>query len=214
MVAPRADRARAGRMGSVVRLGGGCGNGEQQRRTRYIGMLPVGPGHPLRRLFAGLVEQVFNVDIGICDPGLTDYLGELLTDFVHVDRIFALRTVTDEVIREVSRMEAEANLGGDMDDTHRRRLINKYIGDFTLFWAGVYPENLRPRRQGGVSRLDAYLVQGKRSYGIASELTGAHEQPPAEVLQRLSRQFEFCVHGLSLVRASWDRLRNADDDHN
>jgi hypothetical protein len=76
---------------------------------------------------------------------------------------------------------------------------------YTLFWTGLYPENLRPRFQAGVGRLEAYLRQGKLSYGIASELTADREQPPAAVLQQLSEQFEFCVHGLQLVRASWER---------
>ncbi len=170
--------------------------------------MTLGPEHdnPLRRLFGGLVEQVFMVDLGICDTGLTDYLGELLTEFVHIDRIYPLRTVDNQVIREISRMEAEAAVGPGLSATRRRRLINKYIGDFTLFWTGVYPEHLRPRKLGTVDRFDAYLRQGKLSYGIASELTAPREHPPAEVLQQLSEQFEYCVHGLRLVRASWERL--------
>jgi len=162
--------------------------------------------HPLRRLFDGLIEQVFMVELGICDPIVTDYLGEMLADFVHIDRIYRLRSVDGEVIRELSQMEAAATLGVGADETRRRRLINKYIGDFTLFWTGVYPESLRARHPGDVDLLDAYLRQGKRSYGIASELTLAEEQPPAEVLQQLSEQFEFCVHGLRLVRAGWEEL--------
>jgi hypothetical protein len=169
-------------------------------------------GGSLRRLFDGLVEQVFIVDLGICDPPLTAYLGDLLADFVHVDHIYRLRTVDNEVIRELSQMEALASLGPAVDETRRRRLINKYIGDFTLFWTGVYPEHLRPRR-GEVNRLDLYLRQGRRSYGIASELTREHDRPPAEVLQQLSEQFEYCVHGLQLVRASWEQL-GGSLDHN
>lgn len=168
------------------------------------------PNHPLRRLFNGLVEQVFQVDIGLCAPTVTDYLGELLAEFVHIDRIYALRSIDREVIRELSRMEADADLGPGVSETQRRRLVNKYIGDFTLFWAGVYPEQLCPRRQGGVGRLHEYLLQGKRSYGIASELTRPDDAPPADVLQCLSEQFECCVHGLHLVRAGWERLSNAD----
>lgn len=164
-------------------------------------------GGSLRRLFDGLVEQVFIVDLGICDPPLTAYLGDLLADFVHVDHIYRLRTVDNEVIRELSQMEALASLGPAVDETRRRRLINKYIGDFTLFWTGVYPEHLRPRA-GRVSRLEVYLQEGKRSYSIASELTREHERPPAEVLQQLSEQFEYCVHGLHLVRASWEEMVN------
>lgn len=164
------------------------------------------PGHPLRRLFDGLVEQVFMVDLGLCDLRLTEYLGELLVDFVHVDRINRLRTVDGEVIRDLSRMEAAARLGPDADDPRRRRLVYKHIGDYTLFWTGLYPERLRPRHQGGIDQLDVYLRQGKRSYGIAGELTAAQDRPPADVLLQLSEQFEYCVHGLHLVRAGWERL--------
>jgi hypothetical protein len=87
--------------------------------------------------------------------------------------------------------------------------VNQYIGDFTLFWAGVYPEILRPRHCG-VDRLVPYVQVGKRSYGIASELSGTHDVPPAELLAQLSDQFEFCVHGLHLVRAGWEQLAQAD----
>jgi hypothetical protein len=164
------------------------------------------PNNPLRKLFAGLVEQAFIVDLGICQPQVTDYLSDMLAEFVHVDRIFRLQTVDHEVIRELSQMEAEAHLGGALDETRRRRLINRYIGDFTLFWTGVYPENLRARRQAGLDRFEQYLRQGKVSYGIASELTATSEHPPADVLQQLSEQFEYCVHGLHLVREGWERL--------
>ena len=165
----------------------------------------IAKDHPLRRLFGGLVEQVFMTEMGICDPRLTDYLSAMLTDFVHVDAIYRLRTADGRVIREVSRVEAEAYLGPEIDPTARRRVINRYIGDFTLFWTGVYPESLRPRR-GVVGRLSQYLVQGKRSYDIASELSPADADPPAALLRQLSREFESCVHGLNLVRESWQRL--------
>ncbi len=164
------------------------------------------PQHPLRQLFSGLIEQVFMVEIGLCEPRLTDYLGDLLADFVHVDHIYRLHDVDHHVIRDLARMEADARLGPDISDTARRRLINKYIGDFTLFWTGVYPESLRRRRASDVDRLRVFLQSGKRSYGIASDLTGSSDEPPADVLEQLSRQFEFCVHGLRLVRAGWEQL--------
>jgi hypothetical protein len=162
-------------------------------------------GHPLRKMFTGLVEQVFMADLGICDTRLTEYLSALLADFVHVDAIFRLHRVDGEVIREVSRAEAEAYLGSEIDGTSRRRVINRYIGDFTLFWTGVYPESLRARRCG-VDRLHEYLLQGRRSYGIASELSTERAEPPADLLRQLSEEFERCVHGLSLVREGWEQL--------
>lgn len=166
----------------------------------------------MRKLFDGLVEQVFMIEMGICDTRLTDYLSALLSDFVHVDAIFRLRTVDGEVIREVSQAEAGAYLGPEIDGTVRTRLINRYIGDFTLFWTGVYPESLR-RRAGGVDRFRAYLLQGRRSYGIASELSTEQAEPPAALLWKLSQEFESCVHGLRLVREGWEQLDPAPPEN-
>lgn len=165
----------------------------------------IHPDHPLRKFFNGLVEQAFMADLGVCDPQLTEYLGEMLVDFVHVDRIYQMRTVDGEAIREISRLEAEAYLGPSVPETRRRWLVNKYIGDFTLFWTGVYPETLRRARFGG-DRLREYLLQGKRSYGIAGDLSLEDSKPPAALLRHLSEQFEFCVHGLHLVREGWRQI--------
>lgn len=163
-------------------------------------------GNALRQLFGGLIEQVFMVELGMCAPSLTAYLSRLLTDFVHIDQIYRLRTLDHDIIRDISQMEAQANLGPDIDETTRRRIINRYIGDFTLFWAGVYPEALRPRGRAEIHQLGLYVHQGKRSYGIASELTPPDEEPPPDVLHRLSEDFEYCLHGLQLVRAGWEQL--------
>lgn len=158
--------------------------------------------HPLRKLLDGSVQQVFHADLGICDPRLTDYLVDLLIEFIHVDRIFRLQNVDGQKIREVSRMEADAQLPEGVSGTHRTCIVNRYIGDFTLFWAGLYPEALRPRLAGS-DRLREYLLQGKRSYEIASTLTQPDARPPADLLRRLSREFEACVHGLQCVRCAW-----------
>ncbi|MBU0639547.1 MAG: hypothetical protein KKB50_11830 [Planctomycetes bacterium] len=172
----------------------------------------IRPDHPLRTLFRGLVEQVFMTELGVCDLKLIDYLGNLLLDFVHMDRIYRMQTVDGEVIRDVSRLQAEACLGGEYSEAEREWLINRYIGDFTLFWSGVYPEHLHPSRNRGL-KLHGYLVQGKRSYGIASALSPSDVVPPAALLRQLSEQFELCVHGLHLVRANWEHESQPPSDN-
>lgn len=162
----------------------------------------IGLDHPLRKLFSGMVEQVFQAELGICNPRVTDYVSGLLADFIHVDQIFRLHRVDGAAISEISRMEADAVLGADVELDRRRHVINRYIGDFTLFWTGVYPENLRPARSGA-DRLREYLLQGKRSYVIAGELTRPDDNPPGELYRQLGNEFEACVHGLHLVRSNW-----------
>ena len=166
----------------------------------------IGPDNPLRRLFSGLVEQVFMSDLGICNVEVTTYVSDMLVDFIHVDHIHRLRTVDGESIRELSRMEADAFVGPDSDEKLHTWFIHKHIGDFTLLWTGVYPENLRRlhRRQSRDDLMD-YLDQGKRSYAIASRLSTDETRPPASVLQVLSDEFEYCVYGLGLVRRQWEK---------
>lgn len=164
------------------------------------------PQRELRKLFAGLVEQAFYADIGICLPSLTDYLSDMLADFLHVDEIYRMRAAGGEPIRDLSRVRADADLGPDVDQASRVRVVNKYIGDFALFWTGMYPETLRPRRHYGVDRVREYTLQGKRGYGIASALSDAGDVPPGELLRVLSEQFESCAAGLYLVRKSWEQL--------
>lgn len=165
----------------------------------------ISEDHPLRRMFHGLVEQVFETDLGICNPRLADYVGDILVEFVHVDRIYRAHGVDGSAIRDLSRIEARSLLGDSAPDSEHRRLMNQYIGDFTLFWAGVYPEALRPRH-AGVDCLAAYLKRGKRSYEIASELSDDRSKPPPALLRELSQEFEACVHGLHLVRENWQRV--------
>jgi hypothetical protein len=169
-------------------------------------MFARNPADELRRMFSGLIEQVFIADLGVCSPALTDYLSNLLAGFIHVDQIYRLRTVDGEVIREVSRLQAEADTGLELDQPERERVVQRYIGDFSLFWTGIYPETLQARPRYGVDRLREYVLQGKRGYELAGELTGRDDIPPADLLHDLSTNFEPCMHGLHMVRENWEQL--------
>ena len=169
-------------------------------------MRAINPKDELRRLFGGIVEQTFIADVGICAPSVTDYLAGLLAEFIHVDQIYRMHTVDGEAIREISRVQADADLGVAVDAAVRERLIQRYIGDFALFWTGLYPETLRPRRHFGVDRLREYVLQGKRGYELASELSCPDDIPPRMLLHELSLHFESCVQGLHLVRENWEQL--------
>src|ERR671935_1758532 len=96
------------------------------------------PDHPLRRMFAGLTEQTFINTLGVADPGLTDYLSGLLSRFLHVDWIYRLRDAAGRRLEEVAEMVLEAEAMPPEGRT--RREVHRHIGDFTLFWTGVYPE--------------------------------------------------------------------------
>ena len=164
------------------------------------------PEHPLRRLFAGLTEQTFINTLGVGDPRLIDYLAEMLSRFIHLDAVYRLRNASGRRLEEVAEMVVEAE--GLPPEGRTRREVHRHIGDFTLFWTGVYPEALR-RLRSALSRdhfID-YCEQGKRSYYLASTFDDDAYRDQAPVLRRLSEEFELCAYGLNQVRREWERAR-------
>lgn len=162
----------------------------------------------LRRFFAGVTEYAFNARLGVVDPPLIDYLSEMLVRFVRNDAIYGLRSPRGQRLSAVADMlaEAQARQGS------ARRRVHRHIGDFTLFWTGVYPEVAD--RMRGSDRKDSllnYHDQGKRNYYIASTLPADQESAPDEVLQRLSDSFELCVYGLGEVRKAWEQREGESD---
>jgi hypothetical protein len=163
------------------------------------------PEHPLRRLFSGLTEHTFIDTLGVADPGLTDYLSELLSRFIHIDAVFHVRNTVGKRLEEVAAMMLEAEALPPEGRT--RREIHRHIGDFTLFWAGVYPEALkRLQHRTSQDHFINYCAQGKRSYLIASmydEDDRCREEAP--ILRRLSTEFELCAYGLNQVRKEGEK---------
>jgi hypothetical protein len=168
------------------------------------------PDHPLARLFSGLTEQTFFHTLGLADPRLTDYLSALLSRFFHVDALYRLRNAHGRRLEEVADMLIEAEALPPEGRT--RREVHRHIGDFTLFWTGVYPEALdRLRNALSKDQLIDYCAQGKRSYYIASTFEDDPYRDEAPVLRRLSEQFELCAYGLNQVRREWERLPGQAD---
>ena len=155
----------------------------------------------MERYFAGLAEHTFEVRLGVADPGLIDYLTALLTRFIRNDAVYKVRDLTGRALDDVATMflEAEARVG------NARREVHRHIGDFTLFWAGVYPEALERRKQSAAQRAENFAALGKQAYFIASTIeTDDEADAPGDLLERLSRRFELCAYGLREVRRQWE----------
>jgi hypothetical protein len=139
----------------------------------------------------------------VADPQLVDYLGNLLVRFVRHDALEKIRSVTGQKLRDVGAMLAEANARVG----EARREVHRHIGDFTLFWAGLFPESLR--RQHGALASDQfhdYCAHGKRAYHIAAMIeTSTKQDAPNDVLIQLSEHFEMCAYGLREVRRELER---------
>ena len=130
-------------------------------------MLPVfDPSHgdqgPQRRstldcFFSGLSECIFQSRLGVADVQLVDYLSDLMLRFVRTEALHRVRNSSGQPATEVVQMlgEAEKRIG------LARREVHRHIGDFTLFWSGMYPESLRTLQSGGADGFVDYCRQGK-----------------------------------------------------
>ncbi|HJZ94715.1 MAG TPA: hypothetical protein VKE40_27870 [Gemmataceae bacterium] len=164
------------------------------------------PNHPLRRLFAGLTEHAFLTAIGVTDPPLIDYVSELLTRFTHFNAVYRLQGPHGRPLTEVAEMVMEAE--EIPPEGRTRREYHRHIGDFTLFWTGLFPEAVK-RQEAGWSRdsFVSYTLQGKRSYLIAGSFDDDMYREESAVLKRLGVEFELCAVGLNRVRKELDELQ-------
>lgn len=167
-------------------------------------MEPVNRDHPLRHLFAGLVEHTFYTEVGLCDPRLTEYLADLLVDFTHVDRFKAISHAQGKRLEQIAAMLSVMEDERPASKAERDRTMYRHIGDYTLFWAGVYPEQLRRGSAGASDLLLSYVTRGKESYAIVSQLADESDILPASLFKHLSEDFEYCLYGLGLVRREFE----------
>ena len=172
-------------------------------------MESISRDHPLRRLFTGLVEYAFCTEVGVCDPTLTGYLTDLLVDFTHVDRLSAIRNAHGKRPEQIAAMLAVLVDERPTDAIERDRSMYRHLGDYSLFWAGVYPEQLRRASRNPSDVLLDYVTQGKQSYAIVSRLANEDDAPPPSLFRHLSEDFEYCLYGLGLVRRGWEQSDQA-----
>ena len=170
-------------------------------------MYPQKPTCTIRKFFSGLAEYTFQTRLGVADPQMVDYVSDMLTRFVRSDAMYRVRNVKGQPIVQVAEMlmEAQQRVGDAKRDVHR------HIGDFTLFWTGLYPEAVETAKKRGMDILLDYSEQGKQAYWIASTIeTSREDAAPGEVLERLSSDFELCAYGLREVRKEWESSDDGD----
>lgn len=166
----------------------------------------ISADHPIRELFSSVVERTFYRRLGIGEPEISNYVANVLVDFTHRDSVFRISDASGRRLEEVAEMLVEGDVSLNATSFDREREVHKHIGDFTLFWTGVYPEALRLFRAScRRDHLVDYVEQGRKSYQIASTFQHGDYAQEAPVLRRLSDDFEVCMYGLHLVREEMDR---------
>jgi hypothetical protein len=157
----------------------------------------------LQDFFGGLVSETFASTIGLRDVGLTNYISEMLTNFCQAEELYKIRNAAGRQLSDVGEMMLESDpIFGSAPSFDRERAVRKHIGDYTLFFAGMFPDSIngtRLRRQRLESLID-FIKAGKESYYIVSKFDCFEYQKVAPLFRKLSERFEECVVGLNMVK--------------
>ncbi len=156
----------------------------------------------LRNFFDELIERSFKQRLGLVDAEVTSYVSDLLTQFNRTENLYRIKNTEGKPLREVGEMLVASNPLFEAPSFDREREVRKHIGDFTMFFAGLFPEALnrwRLRRMNLDSLVD-YVRAGKESYYIVSEFNLFEYRSLSGFFKKMSEQFETCVFGLNLVK--------------
>lgn len=130
-------------------------------------------------------------------PDVEQYLTNMLVNFVRTDAIFSLKDNMGRQLVAISDMLREGDVLENADSFEREREVHRHIGDFILFWSGLYPKFLDQLRFHVETRWIAdYNRQAKESYYLVSTFTKPPFDDEAPVFRKLSEGFDdyaFCL---------------------
>jgi len=167
--------------------------------------------HPLRQLFEELVARHYAEELGIRDSQVIAYVSHLLAEFCDAEQLFKVRDAAQRPLSDVGEMLLESDpVYGPAPSFDRERQVRKHIGDYTLFFAGMFPESInhfRLRRQRLENLID-WMKAGKESYYIVSKFEHFEYAKVAPLFASLSTNFEGCVYGLNMVKNDLEEMQH------
>ena len=166
--------------------------------------------HPLRALFAELVQRRLLGTAELNDIPVARYIAGLLVDFCHVENLYRIRDSKGKALEDVGEMLIASNPLLEGRSFIYEREVRKHIGDYTLFLAGLFPEHVARiyRRRIRLDSFVDYLKAGKESYSIVAAFNQFEFKDEAPVFRCLSEHFELCVFGLNLVKQDLERQQS------
>ena len=166
--------------------------------------------HPLSRLFTALTERSFYEYLGIWDPYISLYISDLLIEFTYVDNLYKIKDSQGRSLKDVGKMLAESDISRARM-TDKEREIRKHIGDYTLFFTGMFPESLKRRVEAFyIDHFREYIRTGKESYRIVSEFNYGEYKKEAPLFRKLADNFDVCVVGLNFVKRELEKMQQPD----
>jgi hypothetical protein len=165
----------------------------------------------LSDFFDALVSRTFSSTIGLSDPSVTTYISEMLTGFCQAEELYKIRTAAGKQLADVGEMLLESDpVFGPAPSFDREREVRKHLGDYTLFFAGMFPDSINHYRlrRHRLENLVDFIKAGKESYYIVSKFDVFEYAEAAPLFAKLSDRFEDCVCGLNMVKNELDVMQH------
>ncbi len=167
--------------------------------------------HPLQALFSELIHYHFDREVGLRDSEVQDYIVNVLAEFCEREQLYKVRDAAGRPLNDVGEMLLQSDpIYGPAPSFDRERQVRKHIGDYTLFFSGMFPESVnhfRLRRQRLENLID-FIKAGKESYYIVSKFDQFEYARLAPLFGKLAREFESCVYGLNLVKGDLEEMQH------
>jgi hypothetical protein len=168
--------------------------------------------HPLQQLFRELVTRNYNSSsVGLRDSELCGYVANVLCEFCDAAQLYAIRNAEGGALADVGEMLLESNpVYGDCPSFDRERQVRKHIGDYVLFFTGLFPESInhfRLRRQRMENLVD-FVRAGKESYYIVSKFEFFEYAKVAPLFARMASEYERCIYGLNMVKNELEEMQH------
>jgi hypothetical protein len=166
--------------------------------------------HPLEPFFHQAVANSYEGRLGL-GPEITGYVARMLCDFSEPENLLRLHDPKGRPIEKLEDMvRASDPILGTARSFIAERTIRRYIGDYTLFLAGMCPEAIEanPNVKSEKPTLAELIRVGKESYHIVSQFNVFEYEKEAPLYGQLSSVFEHCILGLAIARRDLWRTIN------
>src|SRR5262245_2557727 len=131
----------------------------------------VSESNPLQQFFTVMVEHNYE-EVGVRNLEVQNYVATLLTEFCEGENLYKIKSADGRPLADLGEMLLESDpVYGAAASFDRERQVRKHIGDYTLFFTGMFPESLNSRRlrRSRVESLVDFVRAGKESYFIVSK---------------------------------------------
>jgi hypothetical protein len=157
---------------------------------------------PLQTFFKEVVERNYG-EVGLRSSEVHAYVANLLAEFCETDTLYKIKNADGRPLCDLGEMMLESDpIYGPAPSFDRERQVRKHIGDYALFFSGMFPQSLNHYRlrKTRMEQLIDFVKAGKESYYIVSKFEHFEYAKVAPLFRKMSQEFEKLVYGLNQVK--------------